>query len=96
MVDNLKNIKIKVVNDYISSIDMSEINTNQMAEALREQLGEKPAIRLNYKSDMMLNEDGSEGKRVEKIESITVLFTIEKQVDGNSVYLPVEETFIIA
>ena len=96
MVDNLKNIKIKVVNDYISSIDMSEINTDQMAEALREQLGEKPAIRLNYKSDMMLNEDGSEGKRVEKIESITVLFTIEKQVDGNPVYLPVEETFIIA
>ena len=93
----IKQEKIRMINNYISSIDLSVINTNRIAEDLRHSLGEKPAVKINYQEDTMITEkDGSvKGKRVEKIESISVIFTIEREINGKTMYFPVEETFLL-
>lgn len=95
-MDTLRQMKQKEINDYISSINLNEINTNQIAEHLHIKLGEKPAVRLNYKKMFLLNESGKKTKKeIEKIESITIVYTTQKEIGGNTVYLPVEETFIV-
>ena len=95
MADVLKEMKIKEINDYISSINLNEINTNQISEHLHIKLGERPAVRLNYKTNNLINEATKEVKKIEKIESITIVFTTSREIGGQTVYFPVEETFIV-
>lgn len=94
-MDNVRAFKEKVVNDYLSQIDYQTIDVNQIQEDLQRLLGEKPAIQLNYKQDTLLTEDGSKPKKLEKLESITVVFTYETLVGNQSVPVPVRETFIV-
>jgi len=96
-MENLKVYKQKLINDYFASIDFTEINIDQLKNELGNIIGEKPAIRLNYKREEMINEEGTKtGKKLEKIQSITVIFTYEKDIDGKPYTFPSEETFIIA
>ena len=89
--------KQKQINDYISSVDLQEINTEKIANELAQIIGEKPAIRLNYKRSELINEAGERtGKKMEKIESITIISTYETDIEGRTVYLPFEETYIIS
>ena len=95
MSEYLRNEKKRLVNNYISSIDMSIINTDQISRDLSRLIGEKPAVRLNYSHEPVLNENGKKSKPIEKLESITVVFTVERDVNGLSVNFPVEETYLI-
>ena len=98
-MDNLQMFKEKQINDYLSSIDMSEefLDMNQIKIDLKAKLGEEPAIKFNYVSDTMLKEDGSkEMIRVEKLESMTIIFTVDKEISpGNTAAFPVTQTFIV-
>ena len=95
-MDDLRIFKQKQINDYISSVDLSEINTDKMAYEISKIIGEKQAIRLNYKKQELINEAGEKsGKILEKIESITVISTYEKEIDGKTYFFPSEETYLI-
>ena len=61
--------------------------------AIENRIKSKPAIR---RIDDMIKEQEIIIDYLEKIEYITKLFTVEKEIGGNIVYVPVEETFIIA
>lgn len=94
-MDNIKAFKEKVINNYISNIDYNVIDVEQIKADLQQLLGEKPAIKLNYKQETLLNEDGSKGKKFEKLESITVIFTYDAIIGDQTMPMPVSETFII-
>lgn len=94
-MDNIKSFKEKVINNYISNIDYNTIDIERIKEDLQQLIGEKPAIKLNYKQESLLNEDGSKGKKFEKLESITVIFTYDTTIGDRTVPVPVTETFII-
>ena len=50
-MDTLQQFKEKVINDYLSSIDMTSefLDTTQIKNDLKSKLGEEPAIQFNYK-----------------------------------------------
>ena len=56
-------------------------------------LGEEPAIRLNYRREELVNEGGKESKKLERLESISIFYTYENELNQ---LLPTEETFIIS
>jgi hypothetical protein len=106
-MDDLKNFKEKQINDYIShNLDFEnpdKISSNTIRTELRNLLGEEPGIKLNYRKDTMINEiDGEkETKKIEVLESITIIFTYEKAIpDGIGgmiqIPVPVEKEFIIS
>jgi hypothetical protein len=98
-MDSLQQFKEKVINDYLSSIDMTAeyLDANQIKRELKSKLGEEPAIKFNYESETMLKEDGSGEKvRVEKLESMTIIFTVDKEIaPGQTAPFPVTQTFIV-
>lgn len=100
MIDNLMLFKEQQINHYFTNVvDFnSEISVKKMIEDIGQIIQEKPAIKINYVKDTILNEseDGTtELKEIEKIESVTVTYTVEKDYNGQSLYFPVEKTFII-
>jgi len=90
----LKTEKQKIINNYLSSIDLipDKININEIKSDLKKLLAEEPAVRLNYKKEYKLNEDGSKSKPIEKLKSMTIIFTY---LNENNIPIPVEETIII-
>jgi len=96
-MDNLQMFKEKQINDYLSSIDMTNLDANQIKKDLKAKLGEEPAIKFNYKQEQMLKEDGSEEKiRIEKLESLTIIFTVEREImPGQTAPFPITQTFIV-
>ena len=96
-MDNLQTFKEQQINDYLSSIDMVNIDVNQLKNDLRNKLGEEPAIRLNYDNQQMVSEDGSKtGKRVERLDSVSITFTVEREFrPGQTAPFPVTKTFIV-
>jgi len=95
-METIKLEKEKIINNYLSSIDLSEqsININQIKSDLRVLLQEEPAITLNSKSEKMITEGGDD-KVVTKLESMSVIYTYEKTVAGQSIPIPVKLTFQI-
>lgn len=97
-MDSLQQFKIKAINDYLSSIDMTseKLNLQQIKQELKSKLGEEPAIRFNYKTDESLNENGSVYKKIERLESMTIIFTVDKEIlPGQTAPFPIEQTFIV-
>ena len=89
-MDSLQMFKEQQINDYLSSIDLNNIDTNQLKNDLRNKLGEEPAVKFNYISELMINEDGTKDKRVENLESVTIIFTVEREImPGKTVPIPV-------
>lgn len=96
MSDALQIFKEKQINDYLSSIDMTDINIEQVKKDLKTKLGEEPAIKFNYINEQIIKEGTSEKVRVEKLQSVTIIFTVEREiVPGFSSPFPVSQTFIV-
>ena len=96
-MDNLQAFKEKAINDYLSSIDMNDLDANQLKNDLKKLLGEEPAIRFNYRKDELVNEDGSKnGKKIETLESVNIIFTVDREImPGKTAPFPVTKTFIV-
>ena len=96
-MDNLQAFKEQQINDYLSSINLTNIDPNQIKMDLRNKLGEEPAVRLNYNNQQMISEDGNKtGKRVEKLESLSITFVVDREImPGVNAPFPVTKTFIV-
>lgn len=96
-MDAVKLEKEKVINNYLSSIDLNEksIDIDKIKKDLKILLQEEPAITLNNKTEKMITEQGQEPKTVTKLESMSVIYTYEKTIGGTTVPIPVKLTFHI-
>ncbi len=95
-MDELQMFKEKQINEYISSIDMENIDPTQIKTELKNKLGEEPAVKLNYVTETILNESNEEPKKVETLESLTIVFTVDREVmPGLTVPFPITKTFLI-
>ena len=96
-MDQIQAFKEKQINDYLSSIDMTNIDPSQIKNDLKRLLGEEPAVKLNYINESILNEDGSKSKkRLEKLDSMTIIFTVDKEImPGLTSPFPITQTFIV-
>jgi len=95
-MDNLQVFKEKAINNYLSSIDMTDMNIQQMKNDLKSLLGEEPAIKLNYVKDKTLNEAGDDEKIIERVDTVTVTFTINKELlPGKEMPFPISKDFIV-
>jgi hypothetical protein len=95
-MDNLQEFKEKQINTYLSSVDLTDMNIKQIQQDLRKLIGEEPAVKLNYINEKSLNEDGSEGKRIEKLDSVSITFTINKELlPGKEFPFPITKNYLI-
>ena len=95
-MDNLQLFKEKAINNYLSTISLVDIDVAQMQKDLKSLLGEEPAIKLNYVSSQAINEDGSKAKKIEKVDSISITFTINKEImPGNEIPFPITKDFLV-
>ena len=96
-MDTVRLEKEKIINNYLSSIDLSEknIDINKIKRDLKLLLHEEPAVTLNNKTEKMITEQGKEPKIVTKLESMSVIYTYEKSVAGQLIPIPVKLTFQI-
>jgi len=103
-MNELRQFKEKAINDYISNnLDFEKpekINPKQIIHELKKIIHEEPGIKLNYRNEELIAEGGS-SKKVETLESITIVFTYEvQQPDGRGGYInipmPVEKEFLIS
>lgn len=96
-MDNLKIFKEQQINNYLSSIDLSDPDINQIKQDLKLILSEEPAIRINYKTEQMFKEGTNEKIKVENMESITIIFTVDREISpGYSLPYPVSKTFMLS
>jgi hypothetical protein len=73
-----KSFKEQRINNYISDVfSDTEVNidVNKIKRDLHQLLGEEPGVQINYKQDIILAEDGTEPKRMEKLDSITIVYS---------------------
>ena len=95
-MDSLQAFKEKAINNYLSGIDMQDMNINQMKSDLKSLLGEEPAIKLNYIQEKSLNEAGDEEKIIETLDTVTITFTINKELlPGKEMPFPISKDFIV-
>jgi len=97
-MDTIQQFKEKVINNYLSSIDMTSkfLDRAQIIRDLKNELGEEPAIQFNYKKEQSLNETTGEEISTEKLESMTIIFTVDRElIHGQTSPMPVSQTFII-
>lgn len=78
-MDEIKIMKEKSINDYISNIILkdNEFDTEKMKEDLGNILNEKPGIELNYETIQLVQEAGKKTIRKEKLESISIYYTYD-------------------
>jgi len=70
---SLKEISIR---DFISKINWkSEWSYQVLEEQMKIFLGERPSLDIKYKKDIMINEVSGESKEINKLDSISVIFT---------------------
>ena len=74
MNNSMKHISVM---DYIGKINFNrdEWSLKAIKEDMRRFLGEEPGIEITYKKDVILNEDSSQSKEIEKVEKIAIAFT---------------------
>ena len=95
-MDNLQVFKEKQINTYLSSVDLTNMNIKQIQQELKQLIGEEPAVKLNYINEKSLNEDGSEGKRIEKLDSVSITFTINKELlPGQEIPFPITKNYLV-
>lgn len=78
-MDDVKKLKEKQINDYISNIFLNEesIDIESIKSELAVVLGEKPGVELEYKTENLIVEDGKKTIRKEKLESVNIYYTYE-------------------
>ena len=97
-MDSLQQIKEKFINDYLSNIDLSQefLNVSQIISDLKSKLGEEPAIKFNYIKEELIKENTGEKITTDKLESMTIIFTVEKEISpGLTAPFPITKTFIV-
>ena len=70
--------KESTITDIIQGIDFSDENSwnvQEIKNKLKGVLGEEPAIKLQYKKDVMINEASKEAVEIEKLNSIDIIYT---------------------
>lgn len=68
-----------MIRNYISSINWKgDWSINKIQEDLHNLLGETPAVDIDYKKDVMLNEVTNEAKEIENVDKISIVYTSEK------------------
>jgi hypothetical protein len=91
--------KEQLIENYISSIDLNNIDINNIKNSLKEALGEIPAVKLNYEKEIQFitEQDGMEPtpKKVEKLNSIEITFIVEKDFEGKVIPVPITKKFIL-
>jgi len=96
IMNDIQLFKEKQINDYLSNIDLLNMNISQMKSELKSLLGEEPAIKLNYVNDKMITEDGNSEKIVERLDTVTIIYTINKElIPGKEMPFPISKTFIV-
>ncbi len=72
-----KSMKYLSITEYISKVNFKrdDWSIKSIKEDMRRFLGEEPGIEISYKKDVLLNEDGSGSKEIEKVEKISIVFT---------------------
>jgi hypothetical protein len=72
-------LRRKQINDYMSSIELSEdsISVSQIKSDLQNILNEKPGVELKYKTDNLVTEGGRKTRKKGVLESITIFYTYE-------------------
>lgn len=78
-MNDLKTLKEKQINDYISNVLLNEdsIDVDNMKTDLGIILGEKPGIYLEYKTEQLIMEDGKKTIRKDKLESVSIYYTYD-------------------
>jgi len=98
-MDDLKMFKERLINEYMSNIDLDNINLNKIKEDLHRLIQEMPAIKLNYLQEEMISEDGTAPKKLERMESIEIIYTYEaeREIQGKmmTVPIPVVKKFLL-
>lgn len=76
-MDDIKIFKEKMINDYIfANINLTHAGTNDIKQGLRQVLGEEPAVKLNYKQSMKINETTGKVERLpNELESVEIYYT---------------------
>jgi hypothetical protein len=72
--------KEKIINDYMSLVDLNNKNTldyKKIEAELTAALGERPAVEFKYEDSVTLNEDGKETKRISNLECINIYYSIQ-------------------
>jgi hypothetical protein len=81
-MDGTAIFKEKVINDYMSLVDLKnpeKLDYKKIESELAQALGERPAVEFKYEESNTLNEDGTDNKKVSKLEIINVYYTIITQ-----------------
>ena len=95
-MDNLQVFKEKQINTYLATVDLTDMNIKQIQQELKQLIGEEPAVKLNYINEKTLNEDGSDGKRIEKLDSVSITFTINKELlPGQEIPFPITKEYLV-
>lgn len=78
-MNSITELRRKQINDYMSSIELSEdsINVSQIKIDLQKILNEKPGVELKYKTDSLLFEGDKKIRKRGRLESITIFYTYE-------------------
>lgn len=105
-MDELKMIKEKAVNDYISNIDLENIDVDRIKKDLQGIIQEIPAVKLNYIQQELLTEENGEQvkKKMEKLDSLEITFTYDRtmevktpngEIKSQTYYLPYTKKYLI-
>jgi hypothetical protein len=70
-------LKETAIREYISRIDWKKDNWSyqRIEEDMKKFLGERPTLDVKYQKDVMVNEVSGESKEINRLESISVIFT---------------------
>jgi hypothetical protein len=70
-------MKEELIRNYIMNIDFSGENwsISKIKEDMRTFLGEEPGIDVEWAKDAFLNEDSGEPEVIQKIKSLSIVFT---------------------
>ena len=73
----MASMKEIAIREYLSKIDFGrdDWKLSQIQKEMRVFLGEEPAIDIQYKKDVLINEILGEAQEIKKIDKITIVFT---------------------
>lgn len=75
-MDDIKNFKIKQINEFMASFDnLKDIDVDQIEEGLKGVLGEKPGIDFEYGIDYLINENTGEEERKDELKKINIIYS---------------------
>ncbi len=73
----MASMKEMAIREYLSKIDFNrdDWKLSQIQKEMRMFLGEEPAIDIQYKKDVLINEILGEAQEIKKIDRISIVFT---------------------